>query len=136
HGFLPPHPGPTVIAGEYGANLGEVLLYGFIIAIPTVILAGPVFTKLAKKLVPASFTKTGNIASLGEQKVFKSEETPGFGISVFTAMLPVILMSIATVITLLQKTMGFEDSSLLTAIRFIGDASTSMLISLLVAVYT
>lgn len=68
HGFLPPHPGPTVIAGEYGANLGEVLLYGFIIAIPTVILAGPVFTKLAKKLVPASFTKTGNIASLGEQK--------------------------------------------------------------------
>ncbi len=136
HGFLPPHPGPTVIAGEYGANLGEVLLYGFIIAIPTVILAGPVFTKLAKNLVPASFTKTGNIASLGEQKVFKSEETPGFGISVFTAMLPVILMSIATVITLLQKTMGFEDSSLLAAIRFIGDASTSMLISLLVAVYT
>lgn len=136
HGFLPPHPVLTVIAREYGANLGEVLLYGFIIAIPTVILAGPVFTKLAKKLVPASFTKTGNIASLGEQKVFKSEETPGFGISVFTAMLPVILMSIATIITLLQKTMGFEDNSLLAAIRFIGDASTSMLISLLVAVYT
>ncbi|OBA02135.1 gluconate permease [Paenibacillus polymyxa] len=136
HGFLPPHPGPTVIAGEYGANLGEVLLYGFIISVPTVILAGPVFTKLAKKLVPASFTKTGNIASLGEQKVFKSEETPGFGISVFTAMLPVILMSIATIITLLQKTLGFADNSLLAAIRFIGDASTSMLISLLVAVYT
>ncbi|MGG4217141.1 GntP family permease [Paenibacillus jamilae] len=136
HGFLPPHPGPTVIAGEYGANLGEVLLYGFIISVPTVILAGPVFTKLAKRLVPASFTKTGNISSLGEQKVFKSEETPGFGISVFTAMLPVILMSIATIITLLQKTMGFADNSLLAAIRFIGDASTSMLISLLVAVYT
>ncbi|MEC0091752.1 GntP family permease [Paenibacillus macquariensis] len=136
HGFLPPHPGPTVIAGEYGADIGEVLLYGFIIAIPTVILAGPVFTKLAKKLVPASFSKTGNIASLGEQKEFKLEDTPGFGISVFTAMLPVILMSIATIITLLQKTMGFEDNSLLAAIRFIGDASTSMLISLLVAVYT
>jgi gluconate:H+ symporter, GntP family len=136
HGFLPPHPGPTVIAGEYGANIGEVLLYGFIIAIPTVILAGPVFTKLAKKLVPASFTKTGNIASLGEQKEFKLEETPGFGISVFTALLPVILMSIATIITLLQKTIGFEDNSFLSAIRFIGDAGTSMVISLLVAVYT
>ncbi|MDQ0226569.1 GntP family permease [Metabacillus niabensis] len=136
HGFLPPHPGPTVIAGEYGANLGEVLLYGFIVAVPTVILAGPVFTKIAKKLVPNSFTKTGSIASLGEQKTFKLEETPGFGISVFTAMLPVILMSIATIINLLQKTMGFEDNSLLAAIRFIGDASTSMLISLLVAVYT
>ncbi|MDQ0221016.1 gluconate permease [Peribacillus cavernae] len=136
HGFLPPHPGPTVIAGEYGANLGEVLLYGFIIAIPTVFLAGPLFTMLAKKLVPDSFTKTGNIASLGEQKEFKLEDTPGFGISVFTAMLPVILMSIATVITLLQKTMGFEDNRALEIIRFIGDASTAMLISLLVAVYT
>jgi GntP family gluconate:H+ symporter len=136
HGFLPPHPGPTVIAGEYGANLGEVLLYGFIIAIPTVLLAGPLFTKLAKKLVPESFTKTGNIASLGEQKVFKLEDTPGFGISVFTAMLPVILMSIATIITLLQKTMGFTDNSFLAIIRFIGDASISMLISILVAIYT
>ncbi|WP_409296281.1 GntP family permease [Peribacillus sp. SCS-26] len=136
HGFLPPHPGPTVIAGEYGADLGQVLLYGFIIAVPTVILAGPVFTKIAKRLVPASFNKTGNIASLGEQKTFKLEDTPGFGISVFTAMLPVILMSIATIITLVQKTMGVEDNSMLAAIRFIGDASTSMLISLLVAVYT
>ncbi|MGE6379198.1 GntP family permease [Peribacillus muralis] len=136
HGFLPPHPGPTVIAGEYGADLGQVLLYGFIIAVPTVFLAGPVFTKIAKRLVPASFTKTGSIASLGEQKTFKLEDTPGFGISVFTALLPVILMSIATIITLLQKTMGFEDNGLLAAIRFIGEAGTSMLLSLLFAVYS
>jgi GntP family gluconate:H+ symporter len=136
HGFLPPHPGPTVIAGEYGADIGQVLLYGFIIAVPTVILAGPVFTKIAKRLVPESFTKTGSIASLGEQKSFKLEETPGFGISVFTALLPVILMSIATIITLMQKTMGFEDNGLLAAIRFIGEAGTSMLLSLLFAVYS
>jgi gluconate:H+ symporter, GntP family len=136
HGFLPPHPGPTVIAGEFGANIGEVLLYGFIIAIPTVILAGPIFTKIAKKIVPDSFNKTGNIASLGEQKVFKLEDTPSFGISVFTAMLPVILMSIATIITLIQNTMGIDDNKALEIIRFVGDASTSMLISLLVAIYT
>ncbi|MEC2055292.1 GntP family permease [Peribacillus psychrosaccharolyticus] len=136
HGFLPPHPGPTVIAGEYGADIGEVLLYGIIISIPTVIIAGPLFTKLSKKLVPQSFTKTGSIASLGEQKVFKLEDTPGFGISVFTAMLPVILMSIATIITLLQNTIGFKDNSILAFIRFIGGASPAMLISLLVAVYT
>lgn len=136
HGFLPPHPGPTVIAGEFGANIGEVLLYGFIIAVPTVILAGPIFTKIAKKLVPESFNKTGSIASLGEQKTFKLEETPGFGISVFTALLPVILMSIATILTLLQKTIGFEDNSFLAAIRFIGDAGTSMTLSLLFAIYS
>ena len=128
HGFLPPHPGPTAIAGELHANIGEVLLYGFMIAVPTVVLAGPVFTKLAKKLVP--------IQSLGDQKVFKLEETPGFGISVFTALLPVLLMAVATIITLLQKTMGFKDNSLLATIEFIGNADTAMLISLLVAIYT
>lgn len=78
----------------------------------------------------------GSIASLGEQKTFKLEETPGFGISVFTAMLPVIIMSISTVITLIQETMGLADNSLLAAVRLIGNASTSMVISLLVAIYT
>ena len=136
HGFLPPHPGPTAIAGELGANIGEVLLYGIIVAIPTVLLAGPLFTKLAKKIVPQSFEKMGSIASLGEQKTFKLEETPAFGISVFTAMLPVIIMSISTVITLIQETMGLADNSLLAAVRLIGNASTSMVISLLVAIYT
>ncbi len=136
HGFLPPHPGPTVIAGEYKANIGEVLLYGFIVAVPTVIIAGPVFTKIAKRLVPESFTRTGNIASLGEQKEFDLDETPGFGISVFTAMLPVLLMSVATIFTLLQETLGLGENSVISAIEFIGNASTAMLISLLVAVYT
>lgn len=136
HGFLPPHPGPTVIAGEYKANIGEVLLYGFIVAVPTVIIAGPVFTKIAKRLVPESFTRTGNIASLGEQKEFDLDETPGFGISVFTAMLPVLLMSVATIFTLLQETLGLGESNVISAIEFIGNASTAMLISLLVAVYT
>ncbi|MGK9267804.1 gluconate permease GntP [Bacillus inaquosorum] len=136
HGFLPPHPGPTAIAGEYGANIGEVLLYGFIVAVPTVLIAGPLFTKLAKKIVPASFSKNGNIASLGTQKTFKLEETPGFGISVFTAMLPIIIMSVATIIDLLQETIGFADNGVLALIRLIGNASTAMIISLLVAVYT
>lgn len=136
HGFLPPHPGPTAIAGEYGANIGEVLLYGFIVAVPTVLIAGPLFTKLAKKIVPASFAKNGNIASLGTQKTFKLEETPGFGISVFTAMLPIIIMSVATIIDLLQETIGFADNGVLAFIRLIGNASTAMIISLLVAVYT
>lgn len=50
HAFLPPHPGPTAVAAEYGANIGLVLIYGIIVAIPTVILAGILYPKLAKKL--------------------------------------------------------------------------------------
>ena len=46
HGFLPPHPGPVVIAKEL--KVGEVLLFGIIIAIPVTIIAGPVFNKIAQ----------------------------------------------------------------------------------------
>ncbi|NPC94717.1 GntP family permease [Bacillus sp. WMMC1349] len=136
HGFLPPHPGPTAIAGEYGADIGEVLLYGFIVAIPTVLIAGPLFTKFTKKITPQVFKKTGNITSLGEHKTFKLEDTPGFGISVFTALLPVIIMSVSTIMTLLQETLGLAENGGLAVIQFIGNASTSMVISLLVAIYT
>lgn len=135
HGFLPPHPGPTAIAGEFGADIGTVLLYGIIVAIPAVILAGPVYTKLAKRIVPGAFSKTGNIDSLGEQKSFKLEETPGFGISVLTSMFPVILMSISTVIKMVQTSYGWE-GTVFSVVNLLGNASTSMLLSLLLAFYT
>ncbi|HWL13009.1 MAG TPA: GntP family permease [Ureibacillus sp.] len=136
HSFLPPHPGPTTIASEYGANIGVVLLYGIIIAIPAVIFAGPLYTKLAKKIVPNAFGKTGNIDSLGDQKTFKLEETPGFGISVLTSMFPVLLMAISTILDMVQKSVGFEDNTFIEIIRLIGNPSTAMLISILLAFYT
>lgn len=52
HGFLPPHPGPVVIAKELKANVGDVLLYGMIIAIPVTLIAGPIFNKVAQKMIP------------------------------------------------------------------------------------
>ena len=136
HAFLPPHPGPTAIAGAYGADIGTVLLYGIIVAIPAVILAGPVYTKIARKIVPNAFNKSGNIKSLGEQKIFKIEETPSFGISLLTAMFPVILMMLSTITSIIQKTAGISDNSFFTVISFIGNPDTAMLISLIVAVYT
>ena len=48
HGFLPPHPGPTAIAGIYGADMGKTLLYGIILAVPTVIISGPLFAMTLK----------------------------------------------------------------------------------------
>lgn len=47
HGFLPPHPAPVAISAALHANVGRVLLFGIILAIPTVYIAGPLFTKLA-----------------------------------------------------------------------------------------
>lgn len=136
HGFLPPHPGPTVIAQQYGANIGMVLLYGFIIAIPTVIIAGPVFSFVLKKAVPQVFERNGDESAIGEIKEFALEDTPKFGISVITSLFPVILMAISTIVMLLQDVYNYEDNVATTTIQFIGEPTTALLISVLIAVYT
>ncbi|WEE08785.1 gluconate:H+ symporter [Staphylococcus epidermidis] len=135
HGFLPPHPGPVVIAKELKANIGEVLLYGMIIAIPVTLIAGPIFNRFAQKMVPTAYTREGDISSLGTQKEFKEEEMPGFGISLLTAILPVILMLISTIVQLItgheEATNVFEQ-----IVYFIGTAGTAMLIAVIFAIFT
>src|SRR6266403_1321536 len=44
-GFLPPHPGPMLAIEQLGANVGKTILYGFLIGIPTAIIAGPLFSR-------------------------------------------------------------------------------------------
>ncbi len=48
HGFLPPHPSPSAIAVQLGANPAEVLRYGICIAIPAILAAGPLFSSRFK----------------------------------------------------------------------------------------
>lgn len=135
HCFLPPHPGPTVIAGEYGADMGSVLMYGILIAIPTVIITGPIFTKLAKSYMPSVFEKAGDITGLGDPKFFTDEEMPGFGISILTAMLPVILMIFATVANITKDLGHVENPFILEVSNFLGNPSIAMLVSILFAIY-
>ena len=137
HGFLPPHPAPTAISTALGASAGLVLAYGVIVAIPTVYIAGPLFSKLAHRFVPDAFERRGNLKALGPQKSFKLEETPGFGISVLTSLFPVILMAIATIYELVIHggKMPKTPSGMDNVIAFIGSPSIAMLISLLFAMW-
>src|SRR5262249_16934779 len=95
HGFLPPHPAPASLVAQFNGNMGLTLLYGLIIAIPTVILAGPVFAQTVK-----------NIRSTPLQtflpKPIPEEKMPGFASSFFTSLLPVLLLIIGTLITFMD----------------------------------
>jgi GntP family gluconate:H+ symporter len=53
HGLVPPHPGPLVAIASLKADLGLTLLYGIIIAIPTVIISGPLLGNLVARYVHA-----------------------------------------------------------------------------------
>ncbi|MCI1821904.1 MAG: gluconate:H+ symporter [Megasphaera sp.] len=126
HGFLPPHPGPTAISIIYNADIGLTLVYGAIIAIPTAIVAGPLFYGTVKHI------KTEIPEGLFEPKVFTDEEMPGFGISVFTALVPVFLMA-AAAIAKMELAKGTPVFDVLT---FLGTPDIALTISILIAFYT
>lgn len=132
HAFLPPHPAPTAISVALGANIGQVLLMGFLVGIPTTIIAGPIFNKILMKLYPGAYEKKGDLKSLGPVREFDLDDTPGFGISVLTSLFPVLLMGTATIVTLLLP----GESSVKDVVTFVGEPGTAMLISVLVAIYT
>lgn len=133
HGFLPPHPGPTVISGEYGADIGKVLIYGLMTGIPTFIICGPILNKVCRKIIPEAFVKIGSIASLGTTRTFARDEMPSFRISILTAMLPILLMALATTLQMTGARMG---TTVIKVIEFMGNSTIAMLISFLFALYT
>ncbi|MFK7774321.1 MAG: gluconate:H+ symporter [Saprospiraceae bacterium] len=126
HGFLPPHPAPTAIAQMFGADIGKTLLYGIIIAIPTIIVAGPLLTRRLKNVEATPLKEFYNPI------ILKDNEMPSFGISVFSALLPVILIGIST----LALSFVPENFAYKKGLEFIGNPAIAMLISVLVAIYT
>lgn len=126
HCFLPPHPGPTAIATIFGANLGTTLLYGLIITIPTVIVAGPLFSRFLK-----NFEKSPP-EGLYNPKIFTEEEMPGFGTSIFAAIIPVVLMALAAVCELTMP----KESGVRQFFEFVGNPAVALFISVVLGVFT
>lgn len=125
HGFLPPHPSPTAISQQLGADIGKTLLYGLIIAIPTIAIAGPLFGSTLKKVLVTPEQGLINISFLPEDKL------PGLGMSLFTALLPLILLTITT----LLDPFVLQGGALQKSIAVIGDPNIAMLLSVLAAIW-
>ncbi|QGZ43351.1 gluconate transporter [Pseudoduganella flava] len=99
HGFLPPHPSPVALVSAVQADMGKTLLYGLVVAIPTLILAGPVFAMSLHHIraEPAMFR---NAAAAPEGQL------PGAFNSFATALLPVVLLGATTLLTMLRPTLA------------------------------
>ena len=126
HGFLPPHPAPTAVAQMFNADIGKTLLYGIIVAIPTIIVAGPLFSRTIKNINATPLLEFHNPV------ILKDDEMPGMGISLFSALLPIVLILVST----LSSSLLSDDFFLKEILVFIGNPLMAMLIAVLVAIYT
>ena len=125
HGFLPPHPSPVALVAQLHANMGTTLLYGIILAIPAIIIAGLLYSKTLKDITAMPL------------QIFKSQHTdesnfPGITNSFLSALLPVILLIGTSLLTFVVK----ENPAAQHIVGFIADPSIVMLLSLLIATYT
>ncbi|GAA1363133.1 GntT/GntP/DsdX family permease [Streptomyces beijiangensis] len=93
HGLIPPHPGPLVAIDAVGANLGITLALGVLVAIPTVIIAGPLFSKVAARWVDIKAPERMLNTPEGATRPSEDLETrPSFRATIATVLLPVVLM--------------------------------------------
>jgi Gnt-I system high-affinity gluconate transporter len=125
HGLLPPHPAPTALVAAFQADMGLTLLYGIVIAVPALILAGPIFGKTLAR-IPAR-----PLASLAAKPLPESE-LPGVATSIITALLPAVLLAATTAL----HWSAAKDSPAAAAVAFVSDPDVVMLIALVVATLT
>ena len=125
HCFLPPHPGPVVLVNAFHANMGLTLMYGLIIAIPTVIIAGPVLGSVLKNV------KTGVPDLFGTNKMNAETSLPPALASFSVALLPVLLISLSVITNIFL----IKENPVRVFMSFIGDSTIALLIAVLAAVY-
>ncbi|WP_312789396.1 gluconate:H+ symporter [Sphingobacterium sp.] len=128
HGFIPPHPSPVALVALFHADMGLTLIYGLLIAIPAIVLGGPIFGRSLKNIVPS------------KESIFRQEDRndklefkrPTIRVSLAVALLPVLLIVFFTLIPYLYHT---DDRSFQQALKLIGNPTVVMVIAVIVATY-
>lgn len=125
HGFLPPHPSPSALVVLFNANMGLTLIYGLALAIPAIIIGGPLFSSTLKNIVSHPL-KTFIPEDLPESRL------PGKANSFLTALLPVFLLMATTLFPFLFR----SGQSVSGIVSFFAEPSIVMLLALSVATFS
>ena len=129
HGIVPPHPAAMAAVDLFQADVGKTIMLSIIVALPSAIIAGPLYGTWISKRVQTSISPELS-AQLSEPK--DEHDLPSFGITVFTVLLPVLLMLLATIadVNLPKEDMLREWAD------FIGNPITSLLIAVIISFWT
>jgi len=124
HAFIPPTPGPVAVAEILGADLGWVILFGFIAGVPAAIVCGPILSKfIARKI----HIEAPTVADLQEQP----ENLPSVTSILAIISLPILLIVAKTLLTSTTS----NDSTILQIVSLLGHPFTALIIANLLAWY-
>ena len=127
HSFLPPHPGPTAVAGMYNASVGLTLAYGLVMAVPLGAFIAMTWPRL-------SFIKKMNPSipeGLVSEEHIPDGELPSLKVSLTVVLFPVVFIAGAAIYDMIVDT----DNWLSETINFLGSPAITLLMALLLAMY-
>jgi gluconate:H+ symporter, GntP family len=120
HGLVPPHPAALLAVQAFHADIGRTIAYALLIGIPCAIVAGPLY---AKFIAPRIHLPAENPIAAEFVETKSNRQLPGFGITVGTVLLPVVLMLVGS-----WADLFFRPGSVLNvSLRFLGDADIALL---------
>src|SRR3984885_10110551 len=132
-GLIPPHPAALLAVQAYHADIGRTIAYGVIVGVPTAIVAGPLFALLIHKYIKLPENNPLAAQFLGHaEKEKEKRELPSFGITLFTILLPVILMLVGSWADLVFTPKTLPNDLL----HFVGNSDVALLIAVLVSFWT
>ncbi len=129
HGLIPPHPAALLAVTAYQADIGKTIMYALIVGLPTAILAGPLWAMLVSRYVKPD---ENNPLAAQFVEADQKRELPGFGVTLFTILLPVVLMLIGSWADLIvaPKTLAND------ILKLAGNSVMALLIAAIVSFYT
>lgn len=130
HGLVPPHPAAMAAVDIFKADIGTTIFYSLVVGFPTACLSGPMFAAFISKRMPNLPVPEVFIHQVKAGR--KDEEMPGFGITVLTILMPVILMMLGTVADLTMS----KTTYMYSFFKFVGSPFMSLLLALLFAFVT
>jgi GntP family gluconate:H+ symporter len=134
HGLIPPHPGPLVAVAALHANLGVTLGLGLLVAVPTLIVAGPLFGRVAERWVgPLELPAVDQAAESAESAEAAGRRRPSFGATLATILLPVVLMLGKALVDI---TVDDPKATPQRILDFVGSPLIALLLAVLVAMVT
>jgi GntP family gluconate:H+ symporter len=135
HGLIPPHPGPLIAIANLRANLGVTLGLGLAVAVPTVLLCGPVFSYVAARWVPVGAPAQAGGVDVAEDRAERQQATrrPSFTVTVLTVVFPVVLMLARAVGDIAWDTAKPKARVFL---DFIGEPLTALFLAVVLAMFT
>ncbi len=133
HSFMPPTPGPIAVAEILDARLGWVILFGFILGIPTAIIAGPVFGRYISERMDIRPPEELLVGEPGDKT--PADQLPSFGSIALIIAVPLVLILINTFTDAAVDQGLIKHSWLTDTLIFVGHPFSALIIATLLALW-